>query len=48
MDLLPHQHALNIQKVGAFGTLYNKLIRIEDLEHVNLEEIEDNGNYLFF
>lgn len=43
MDILPQSHSLNIQKVGAFGTIYNKVIRIDDLEHVDYMELEKKG-----
>jgi len=28
LDLLPHLEMVSVQRVGAFGILYNKLIRI--------------------
>jgi hypothetical protein len=43
MDLLPHLEMVNIQRVGAFGRVYNKLIRIQDLEKVDYEELSEKG-----
>jgi len=35
MDLLPHLEMVQVQKVSAFGAVYSKLIRIDDLEKVD-------------
>lgn len=43
MDLLPHLEMVSVQRVGAFGKVYNKLIRIQDLEKVNFEELNEKG-----
>jgi hypothetical protein len=39
MDLLPHNHCINFVRIGSFGKLYNKIVRIEDLEYVEYEEL---------
>lgn len=44
MDLLPHLEMVNMQKVGAFGQIYNKLVRVQDLEKVPFEELFAKGN----
>ena len=44
MDLLPHLEMINMQKIGAFGNIYNKLVRIQDLEKVPYEDLKDKGN----
>jgi len=46
MDILPHLEMISVQRVGAFGVLYTKLIRIQDLEYVPFETVKDNGNQL--
>jgi len=43
MDLLPHTEMINMQRVGAFGRIYNKLVRIQDLEKVDFEELQKKG-----
>ncbi len=43
LDLLPHLEMVSVQRVGAFGILYNKLIRIQDLEHVPYDSIWESG-----
>ena len=43
MDLLPHLEMVSVQRVGAFGKVYNKLIRIQDLEKVSFEELNEKG-----
>lgn len=43
MDILPHLEMVNMQKVGAFGKIYNKLVRIKDLEKVPYEELAEKG-----
>lgn len=43
MDILPHLEMVNMQKVGAFGKIYNKLVRIKDLEKVPYEELSEKG-----
>lgn len=37
LDLLPHLEMVSFTKVGAFGLVYNKLVRIDDLEKVDFE-----------
>lgn len=32
MDYLPHLESLSITKIGLFGTIYNQIHRLEDLE----------------
>ena len=44
MDLLPHLEMVQIQKVSAFGTVYSKLIRIDDLEKVDSDIAMTKGN----
>jgi len=43
MDILPHLEMISVQRVGAFGVIYSKLYRIQDLEYVPFEAIKDNG-----
>jgi len=43
MDILPHLEMISVQRVGAFGVLYTKLHRIQDLEYVPFETVKDNG-----
>ena len=35
---MPHLEMMSFQKVGPFGTLYTKLVKISDLEKLNYEE----------
>ena len=44
MDLLPHLEMISFQKVCAFGIVYNKIVRIDDLEYVPFESVEIKGN----
>jgi hypothetical protein len=46
MDLLPHTQQVIIQRAGAFGHVYSKLIKIEDLEHVTYDSVSKNGKLL--
>ena len=50
MDILPHLEMVNMQKIGAFGRIYNILVRIQDLEKVSFEELKEKGkvNFDFF
>jgi len=43
LDILPHLEMVSVQRVGAFGVVYSKLYRIQDLEYVPYEAIKDNG-----
>ena len=43
MDFLPHLEMVHFQKVTAFGELTSKLVRTQDLEHVQYEELEEKG-----
>jgi len=52
MDFLPHLEMVHFQKVTAFGVVYSHLVRTQDLEHVEYEELETenwfwgfNGNF---
>ncbi|KRW99601.1 hypothetical protein PPERSA_03402 [Pseudocohnilembus persalinus] len=47
MDLLPHLEMISVQRVGAGGMLYNKLYRIQDLEYVTFQQVEDQENYFW-
>lgn len=47
MDVLPHLEMISIQRVGAFGLLYTKLHRIQDLEYVPFESVKESENYLW-
>lgn len=48
MDILPHIEMINMQKVGIFGSTYNKLVRIQDLEKVPYEELAEKGKKISF
>ena len=41
MDFLPHLEMVHFQKVTAFGEIVSKLVRTQDLEHVEYEELEE-------
>lgn len=43
MDILPHLEMISVQRIGAFGTVYTKLHRIQDLEYVTYESVQKNG-----
>jgi len=45
MDLLPHLEMIQIQKTTYFGQVYSKLIRIDDLEKVDYEELSEKGKH---
>lgn len=47
MDILPHIESVSVQKLGAFGHVYNKIYRIQDLEYVKYEDIYSSENYLY-
>jgi len=47
MDLLPHLEMVHFQKVTAFGEVYSKLVRIENLEKVDIESIRPDENYFW-
>ena len=46
MDLLPHIESIQYQKTTFFGTVYNKIARIQDLEKVEWENLEVKGKLL--
>ena len=37
MDILPHLEMISMQKIGPFGGMYNKLVKISDLEKLDYE-----------
>jgi hypothetical protein len=37
MDILPHIEMISMQKIGPFGGMYNKLVKISDLEKLDYE-----------
>ena len=43
MDLLPHLEMVHFQKVTAFGEVSSKLVRISNLEKVDIEILRENG-----
>ena len=43
MDLLPHLEMVHFQKVTAFGEVSSKLVRISNLEKVDIEILKENG-----
>lgn len=43
MDILPHLEMVSMQKMAAFGQVYNKLVKISDLERLNYEVEKDRG-----
>ena len=43
MDLLPERDALIVQKIGAFGKLYSKEFRVENLEKVCMQNLREKG-----
>ena len=45
MDLLPHLEMVHFQKVTAFGEVYSKLVRINNLEKVDIETLKENGKW---
>lgn len=47
MDILPHVEMISVQRIGAFGMLYSKLHRIQDLEYVPFESVKEEENYLW-
>jgi hypothetical protein len=47
MDLLPHLEMVHFQKVGMFGQLYSKLVRIENLEKVDIESIRTQEQWFW-
>ena len=46
MDLMPHLEMVSMQKVGAFGQVYNKLVKISDLERLNFDIEKERGKGL--
>ena len=43
MDLLPHLEMVHFQKLTAFGIVYSSLVKTDDLEHVDFEELREKG-----
>ena len=43
MDLMPHLEMIQIQKVSALGFAYTKLIRIDDLEKIEFDDVSEKG-----
>ena len=43
MDLLPHLEMVSMQKMGAFGQIYNKLVKVSDLERLDFEVEKERG-----
>ncbi|KAL4481412.1 hypothetical protein ABPG72_010565 [Tetrahymena utriculariae] len=47
MDVLPHLEMISVQRIGAFGILYTKLHRIQDLEYIPFDQVKEQENYLW-
>ena len=47
MDLLPHIESVSILKVGTFGGIYNEIVRTQDLEKVDRQELYEKTNAIF-
>jgi len=41
MDLLPHLEMIHFQKIGFLGKTYSRLVRIDKLEKVELQSVEE-------
>jgi len=48
MDILPHLEMVSFQKVGPFGSVYNKLVKINDLEKLDYNQEKEKGNQILF
>lgn len=47
MDLLPNIESVSIMKVGNFGSVYNEIVRVQDLEKVSRESEYEKTNALY-
>ena len=48
MDILPHLEMVSFQKVGPFGSVYNKLVKITDLEKLDYNQEKEKGTQILF
>lgn len=47
MDYLPHLDSVSVTKIGLFGTLYNEIHRVDDLERREMNEDYEKMGALF-